>query len=99
MAAAISPVVIFPPPVSEIDQIKEILDWIGFVDAAHRTRITDDAFTTYANILAMNEKDVIELSVSFSRCTATNGKIYFGIRRTKKFMHLLHWVHDATRTS
>ena len=47
----------------------------------------------------MKEKDVTELSTSFSRRTAANSKIYFGIRCTKKLMHLLHWVHDATRCS
>ena len=99
--AAIPAVVVIPPPppVPEIDQIKEILNWIGFTDAAQRDRICNDAFTNYADILSMNEKDVTELSASFSRRTATNGKIDFGIRRTKKLMHLLHFVQDAARTS
>ena len=47
----------------------------------------------------MSEKDVTELSASISRQAAGNGKIDFGIRQTKKLMHLLHWVHDAARTS
>ena len=93
------PAVVVIPPVPEIDQIKEILNWIGFTDAGQRDRICNDAFTNYADILAMNEKDVTELSASFSRRTATNGKIDFGIRRTKKLMHLLHFVQDAARTS
>ena len=71
--AGIPPVVISLPPVPEINQIEEILDWIGFTDAAHCKRMTVDAFTTYADILAMNEKDVAELSTSFSRRTVANG--------------------------
>ena len=93
------PLPVNPPPVQEIDQIDQILEWIGFTDLAHRGRIIEDAFTTYADVQAMNEKDVTELSASFSRRTTTNGKIDFGIRRTKKLMQLLHWVQDAARTS
>ena len=93
------PLPVNPPPVQEIDQIDQILEWIGFTDLAHRGRIIEDAFTTYADVQAMNKKDVTELSASFSRRTTTNGKIDFGIRRTKKLMQLLHWVQDAARTS
>ena len=91
-----------PVPVAqlpEIDQILLVLEWIGFLDPAHRTRITDDAFQCYADVLSLNEKDILELSTSFSRRTVTNGKIDFGLRRTKKLTQFLHWVQDAARTS
>ena len=86
-----------PPP--EIDQIGEILTWIGFTDPANRTSIIDDAFNTYADIRSLKEKDISELSESFSRRTQANGRIDFGIRRTKKMKFMLHWVHDFYRTS
>ena len=82
--AGIPPAVVIPQPLPEIDQISQILEWIGFTDQGQRTRIINDAFTTYDDILAMNDKDVTELSTLFGRRTAANEKIDFGIRRTKK---------------
>ena len=100
MAANVPAVVVVPAvPVPEIDQLNQILEWVGFPIGNERVNILQDAFTNYADIKSMKEKDVTELSTSFSRRTAANGKIDFGIRRTKKLMHLLHWVHDATRCS
>ena len=85
-------VVPVPPraPVPELDQIMLVLEWIRFVDAGQRTHINDDVFQTFSDVIAMNKKDVTELSTSFTRRTATNGKIDFGIRRTKKLTHFLH---------
>ena len=97
--AAVVPAVVAVPVVPEIDQLNQCLEWIGFPVENERLSIMQDAFTSYADIQEMNEKDVTELSASFSRRTNTNGRIAFGIRRTKKLMHLLHWVHDATRCS
>ena len=100
MAAPVNPAVAIPAyNVPEIDQLSQILEWVGFSVANERANIIQDAFTTYDDLQAMKEKDVSELSTSFSRRTAANGKIDFGICRTKKLMHLLHWVHDATRCS
>ena len=86
-----------PPP--EIDQIEEILTWIGFTVPANRTSIIDDAFNTYADIRSLKDKDISELSESFSRRTQANGRIDFGIQRTKKMKFMLHWIHDFYRTS
>ena len=69
--------------VPEIDQLREILDWIGFAQNADRSSIIQGAFEEYTDIQSLDEKDITELSDSFSRRTATNGRIDFGIRRTK----------------
>ena len=86
-----------PAPVPELDQtmLVLVLEWIGFVDAGQRTCITDDAFQKFSDVFAMNEKDVNELNTSFSRWTAANGKIDFGIRLTKKLTYFLHRVNNA----
>ena len=97
--ATVVPAVVAVPVVPEIDQLNQCLEWIRFPVENERLSIMQDAFTTYADIQEMKEKDVTELSASFSRRTNANGRIAFGIRRTKKLMHLLHWVHDATRCS
>ena len=93
--------VIIPQPAPEapdIKQIEQILEWIEFADGIQRNRIINDAFATYNDILTMKEKDVTELSTSFSRQTSANGRIGFGIRQTNKLKHLMHWVQDSART-
>ena len=85
--------------VPEIDQIREILTWIGFTDENHRNAITDDAFTTFDDILSLKEKEITALSEAFARRLATNGKINFGIRRTKKLKYMMHWAQDFIRVS
>ena len=40
------------------------------------------------------EKDSSDLSTEFSGRTQDNGKIQFGMRRTKRTKALLHWVKD-----
>ena len=85
--------------VPEIDQIREILEWIGFANNPDRTSIIQSAFEEYTDIQSLNEKDITELSESFSRRTATNGRIDFGIRRTKRLKFMMHWVQDFYRVS
>ena len=78
----------------EIDQIGDILTWIGFENQGNRTSIIDDDFSTYADIQTLTEKYITELSESFSRRTVQNDRINFGIRRTKRLKHMVHWVQD-----
>ena len=77
------------PP--EINQIRDILTWIGFTTIAERNEITSDAFTTFDDILSLKEKDIKEFSEAFGRRSATNERINFDIRRTKKLKSILHW--------
>ena len=83
----------------EIDQIGDILEWIGFENQGNRTSIIADAFSTYSDIQTLTDKDITELSESFSRRTANNDRINFGIRRTKRLKHMVHWVQDFYRVS
>ena len=83
----------------EIDQKRIILTWIGFNEQANRTSITNDAFIYYADMQALKEKDITDLNDSFDRRTQTNGRIDFGIRRTKKLKFMLHWAQDFARIS
>ena len=41
--------------VPEIDQLREILDWIGFTQNADRTSIIQGAFEEYSDIQSLNE--------------------------------------------
>ena len=84
--------------VTKLDQILLALKWIGFADQGQRAQITDEAFQRFADVLALNEKDMLELSTSFSCRTVANGKINFGLRQTKRLTQFLHWLQDAART-
>ena len=46
---------------------------------------------------SLTDKDIAELSDSFSRRTANNRRIVFGIHQTKKLRFLLHWVQNVYR--
>ena len=85
--------------VPEIDQIRQMLTWIGFDNEGNQNSIINDAFSTFADIQDLSEKDVTELSESFARRTAQNDRIIFGICRTKRIKHMMHWVQDFYRVS
>ena len=55
---------VIPPVVSEINQICDILAWIGFNESTHRNSIIKDAFTTFDDNLDLDEKDIKDLSES-----------------------------------
>ena len=85
--------------VAEIAQIRQILKWIGFSIADDRQFIIDDAFESYNDLLELKSKDITDLSASFGRRTALNGRIIFGSRKTKKLKSLVCWVKDFQRIS
>ena len=99
MAAVAPPAVIVVPLVPEIEQIREILTWIGFQHAIERESIMNDAFRSYDDIQALTVKDISDLCDMFGKRTATNGRINFGIRRTKKLKSMVHWSQDFKRIS
>ena len=80
--------------VAEIAQIRQILKWIGFSIADDQQFIIDDAFESYNDLLELKSKDITDLSASFGRRTALNGRIIFGSRKTKKLKSLVCWVKD-----
>ena len=47
----------------------------------------------------MNETDIQEMRDGFGRRASNNGRISFGIRRTKRLKCLVHWAQDFKRIS
>ena len=47
----------------------------------------------------MTVKDITSLADDYSRRTANNGRINFGIKRIKRLQNLIHWGKDNYRTS
>ena len=79
---------------TELNQIHDILTWIGFTTIAQWNVITNDVFPTFDDILSLKDKDIKELNEALVRRSATNGRIHFGIRRTKKLKSMLHWFQE-----
>jgi hypothetical protein len=88
MAPEVAPA---PPPMDII------LTWIGFEQQAIRERIRTEGFESFDDLLAMKEKDIRDLSESYSRRTVADGRIIFGLRKTRYMIGLIHWVQDFVR--
>ena len=73
---------------AEVDQIQQILTWIGFTIANDRQFIIDDAFELYNDLVELTSKDIIDLIANFGRRTVLNGRIIFGSRKSKKLKSL-----------
>ena len=87
------------PNLSEENTIAQILFWIGFTVRNQRNNIITDSFGAYGDIKMLNEKDISSMSVDWASRTQQNGRIHFGIRRTKLLKALVHWVQDFYRIS
>ena len=101
-AAAAAAALVGLPPIPERDETQELIQcmqWIGFNDADARTEIVNESFQFYEDLYDLCEKEIDTLSTSFSSRTVANGRINFGLRRTKKIKFLLHWVQDFRRVS
>ena len=86
-----------PPVVEPAPPMDLILNWIGFEQANIRERIRTEGFESFDDLLAMKEKDIRDLSESYSRRTVADGRIIFGLRKTRYMIGLIHWVQDFGR--
>lgn len=102
MAAQYVPVagnVVATAGLNENDTIQQMLYWIGFRIDDQRTGIIDDSLGSYDDIRMLSEKDVNAMATEWAGRTSNNGRIIFGIRRTKLLKALTHWVQDFFRVS
>jgi len=81
----------------EVNIIDQILEWIGFTEP-QRNRLAQE-FDSVDDIREWTDKDVHSLAESFSKRTTAEGKMYFGMARTKRLTALIHWVRDFERVS
>ena len=83
----------------EREEISQLLNWIGFGNEANVESIVVEAFDSYSDFDNLTEKDIQTLSTGFSSRTGGDGRIVFGLKRTKRLVALIHWCHDFSRTS
>jgi hypothetical protein len=81
-------------PVNEEDSIKQMLHWVGFSDNTQKDEISGDSITTFSDIKIYTEKDISDMATDFAGRTAANGRIHFGMRRTKRLKAFAHWIQD-----
>jgi len=86
--AAIAPVV---------NPIWQALHTCGFQDPVINQRIRDDAFQTWEDFKILTEKDISELSDQYAKRTQNEGRVHFGLQRTKRLKGLMHWAQDCYR--
>ena len=85
------------PPVDKPPPMDLILNWIGFDQPVTRERIRTEGFELFEDLLAMKEKDICDLSESYSRRIVADGRIIFGLRKSRYMIGLIHWVQDFGR--
>ena len=86
-------------PLTEEEQVEQILYWIGFIDDDKREAIRDDALRDYKDLENLTEKEIDTLSDSFQKKMSTDGKMTFGSRRTRYLKAASHWTRDFARIS
>ena len=88
--------------VAELDERStnaQCIHWIGFRTDVARDALVDDAFGTFADIRMISSSDVSDMATDYARRTQTDGRISFGLRRTKLLKGLVYWVMDFYRVS
>jgi hypothetical protein len=77
--------------------VERALTIIGFTNPAERARIRAEGFSELEDLRSLTAKDIRRMDESFSRRTAAQGRIMFGLAKTKKLIGFMQWVQDAYR--
>ena len=90
-----APVVAF-----ELVGMDSILNKIGFANEEERLAIMEAGIGNFEDFRYLVEKDIRDmLAVEFGERTVANGRVVFGLGRTKKLTGVMHWVQDCFRAS
>ena len=79
--------------------VDSVLIVIGFADADERNGIRTAGLANFDDFRYLNEKDIRDMADEFGKRTVANGRIVFGLGRTKKLVGAMHWVQDCYRSS
>ncbi len=71
---------------TEANIIIQSLHWIRFRQNNQRQNIIDDCLGSFADIRMLSEKDITAMATEWAGRTSQNGRITFGVRRTKLLM-------------
>ena len=68
---------------------------IGFDGAVDRANIMEAGLGDFKDFRFLVEKDIRKMADEFGKRTAANGRIVFGLERTKKLTGVMHWLQDC----
>jgi hypothetical protein len=87
-----------PPAIpAPLEGVNFMLDIIGFHDPAERLRLMEASLADYEDFRYLVEKDIRDMAEEFAKRTVANGRMTFGLGRTKKLCGLMHWIQDCFR--
>ena len=82
----------------DIDEMEQMLRWIGFntIDSKDALQIDIEQFE---DMLELAKKDLLDIEYSYSKRTAADGRLIFGLQKNKRLKSMIHWVQDFARVS
>ncbi|KAI2504021.1 hypothetical protein MHU86_10454 [Fragilaria crotonensis] len=82
---------------AELAGVDFVLQTIGFDVAAERAAIMEAGINMFDDFRYLTVKDISDMAAEFSKRTQAQGRIVFGLGRTKKLTGVMHWVQDCYR--
>ncbi len=79
--------------------ISAVLQLIGFENVVERNEIMVAGIGQFEDFRYLVEKDIRDMADEFGKRTIANGRIVFGLGRTKKLTGVMHWIQDCFRAS
>ena len=76
-----------------------VLQTIGFANDNERASIRAAGLEQFEDFRYLTEKDIRDMAEEFGKRTMANGRIVFGLGRTKKLIGAMHWVQDCYRSN
>ena len=80
-----------------LDGVNSVLQTIGFDLEAERVAIMEAGLNQFEDFRYLTEKDITDMASEFGKRTQAQGRIVFGLGRTKKLTGIMHWVQDCYR--
>ena len=77
----------------DINNMDQNPTWIGCNTIACRDALQID-IAQFGDMLQLTKKDISDLEYSYSKHTAADGRLIFGLQRTKRLKSMMHWVQD-----
>jgi hypothetical protein len=75
--------------------MNHVLIVIGFEGANERDNIMDAGLAQFEDFRYLVEKVIRDMADEFGKLAQANGRIVFGLGRTKKLVGVMHWVQDC----
>ena len=74
-----------------------VFDMIGCDLVAEREGLMEAGLNQFEDFRYLTEKDIRDTADDFVKRTIADGRIVFGLGRTKKLVGVLHWIQDCSR--